>query len=126
MFPHEMAIDRSKLESAGIKCFTKDEFMAQVHNFYSNAIGGVKLQVFAADLPEAKRLLELQIVQEERNAESSFMCPFCGSSNFDTPKLNAKLSLLSTMLLGVPLPIPNSKLLCLKCNRYFKAKRKKN
>ena len=31
--PHELLVDRGKLESFGIACFTKDEITAQVLNF---------------------------------------------------------------------------------------------
>lgn len=44
-YPHEMAISKSKLEAYGIECFVRDELTVQVNNFYSNAIGGVKLEV---------------------------------------------------------------------------------
>jgi hypothetical protein len=51
--PSEMYVIRSRLESAGIHCFVQDELTVQVHNFYSNAIGGVKLQIRKADLEKA-------------------------------------------------------------------------
>ena len=56
-FPHEMAILRAHLESEGIKCFTKDEMLAQVYNFNSQAIGGVKLQIKKSDLENALPIL---------------------------------------------------------------------
>ena len=56
-FPHEMAILRAHLESEGIKCFTKDEMLAQVYNFNSQAIGGVKLQIRKSDLENALPIL---------------------------------------------------------------------
>jgi hypothetical protein len=37
-------------ESAGIDTFLRDELTAQVDNFYSNAIGGVKLQIKNKDM----------------------------------------------------------------------------
>lgn len=118
-----MHIDKAKLEAAGIKCFTKDEYTAQVHNFYSNAIGGVKLQVLTEDVDEAKNILRIQFSEAESVEGAKIRCPYCGSVEFDTPKLNAKLSLLSTLLIGVPLPIPNAKLHCLSCNRFYKAQK---
>jgi hypothetical protein len=57
-YPHEVAIIRGRLEAEGIECATQDEMMAQVNPFYSNAIGGVKLQVRERDLPKAIEILE--------------------------------------------------------------------
>lgn len=56
-YPHEAAIARGLLESEGIEVFTKDELTTQVHNFYSNAIGGIKLQVWGADYERAAGIL---------------------------------------------------------------------
>ena len=53
-YPHEVYVERGKLESEGIQTFLKDEATVQVHNFYSNAVGGVKLQVFADDAKHAQ------------------------------------------------------------------------
>jgi hypothetical protein len=56
-FPHEMLILRAQLESEGIECFTKDELMAQINNFNSQAIGGVKLQIRNVDVEKAMPIL---------------------------------------------------------------------
>jgi hypothetical protein len=57
-FAHEAPIVKGKLESEGILCFLKDELTAQVVPFYSNAIGGVKLQVIESDAPQAIEVLK--------------------------------------------------------------------
>ena len=57
-YVYEGAILRSRLESEGITCFVKDELMAQVNPFYSNAIGGIELQVLESDLPRAVEILK--------------------------------------------------------------------
>ena len=57
-YPHEMEIVRGRLESEGIECNVLDEFTVQVHNFYSNAIGGIKLQVKKEDLSRALQVLK--------------------------------------------------------------------
>jgi hypothetical protein len=65
-YPYELAIVRGRLESEGIECFVQDELTAQVHPFYSNAIGGVKLQVKASDLKQAVEILkETGYIKEE-------------------------------------------------------------
>ena len=56
-FPHEAYVIRSKLESEGIDVFLKDELTVQNHNFISNAIGGVKLQIPSAQQEKATPIL---------------------------------------------------------------------
>ena len=57
-YSHEVAIVRGRLESEGINCFVQDELTIQVHPFYSNAIGGVKLQVREQDLEQTIEILK--------------------------------------------------------------------
>jgi len=56
--PHELAVARTLLESHEIECVVKDELTVQVHNFYSNAIGGIALNVAEANVPKAEKLLQ--------------------------------------------------------------------
>jgi hypothetical protein len=57
-YPSEVAIIKGRLESEGIECFIKDELTIQVNNFFSNAIGGIKLQVRENDVTAARAILE--------------------------------------------------------------------
>ena len=56
-YPHEVHIVKGRLESEGIPVQIKDELTAQVNNFYSNAIGGVKLLVQEKDYERALEIL---------------------------------------------------------------------
>ncbi len=56
-YPHEAYIVKSKLESEGIPVQVRDELTAQVNNFYSNAIGGVKLLIPETDYDRAIEIL---------------------------------------------------------------------
>lgn len=44
-YPSELVVIKSLLESENIACYVKNELTVQVHNFYSNAIGGISLEV---------------------------------------------------------------------------------
>ncbi len=44
-FPHEAHIARAKLDSEGIPAVLADEFTISMQWLYSNALGGVKVQV---------------------------------------------------------------------------------
>jgi len=57
-FPHEAFVIKSKLESEDIEVYLKDEQLIQVHNYLSNAIGGIKLQVKESDIHRALPLLK--------------------------------------------------------------------
>jgi ABC-type uncharacterized transport system permease subunit len=65
---------QSKLEAEGIIVFLKDELTVQSHNFLSNAVGGVKLQVLVSDIDEAQMILEsIGIKIPDNNQEESGM-----------------------------------------------------
>lgn len=57
-YPYEVAVIRGRLESEGIECFVQDELTVQVNPFYSNAIGGIKLQVRESDLERTIEILK--------------------------------------------------------------------
>lgn len=57
-YAHELTIIRSRLEAEGIECKTIDELTVQVNPLYSNAIGGVKLQVKEGDAEQAIKILK--------------------------------------------------------------------
>lgn len=73
-FPHDAHLAKAKLESEGVEVFLKDEMTVQVHNFYSNAIGGVKLQVRSADVDTAHHILvESGYIQEHESKPNKLL-----------------------------------------------------
>lgn len=56
-YPHEAAIIQGRIEADGIPTFLKDELTVQTYHFYSNAIGGIKLQVREEDAEQAIAIL---------------------------------------------------------------------
>ncbi len=65
--PHELAIIRAHLESEGIECFVENELMTQINPFYSNAIGGAKLQVRENDVEKALVVFKKNGYDDEAN-----------------------------------------------------------
>ena len=126
MFPHELLIERSKLESQNIECLTRDELTVQIHNFYSHALGGIRLQVRLKDLEKAKEILNEfpDLNEDEKLAEKETVarCPNCNSSNVTKIKLNGVKSLVVLFLIGLPIPFPARKYQCYNCHTQFKAK----
>ena len=67
-YPHEAHMAKAKLESEGIETMIQDELTAQVNNFYSNAIGGVKLLVKENDIERANIILEeSKVIIQDKN-----------------------------------------------------------
>jgi hypothetical protein len=56
IYPQEVYMAQSLLDTEGIETFIKDELASQVIGF-TTAAGGVKLMVHAADAPRAVELL---------------------------------------------------------------------
>lgn len=53
-------VDKGYLESQGIKCHLKNEEVINVNWLWSQAVGGVQLQVKESELEKAKGLLREQ------------------------------------------------------------------
>lgn len=97
----EAHLARMRLEGSGIDAVVADENMVQTFWFYSNAIGGVRMQVREEDHAAAIEVLGLVPVKE-----GLIECPNCGSTKIG----HRKLSLLSapSFLVGAFIPVASS------------------
>lgn len=112
-YPHEAHMAKVKLESEGIEVRLLDELTAQVNNFYSNAIGGVKLQVKEGQEDTAKEILEdMEVIEEMPQEASPFLIyldaftrrfPFVGDSILELRII--VLVVLILLLLFLPMAI---------------------
>ncbi len=57
-YPHEAHLAKTLLEAESIEVQVKDEHTIQAHPFYSNAIGGVKLQIRPTDYHTSAKILQ--------------------------------------------------------------------
>ena len=57
-YSSELMVLRAQLEMEGIEVMVKDELTALVNPMYSNAVGGIKLQVRESDVPRAIEILK--------------------------------------------------------------------
>lgn len=86
-YPTEAYISKTKLDSEGIWSFVADEYTVTMNWLYSNAIGGVKLQVKEADIEKAlaaltQNLPNREFIEEDiEESEERFKCPSCGGIN---------------------------------------------
>ncbi len=54
----DIMVLRARLESENIECYVQDELTLQTNPFYSNAIGGIRLQVEKKDVARANEILK--------------------------------------------------------------------
>ena len=89
-YPTDLSVAKSFLESHDIECFVQDELTIQVHNFYSNAIGGIKLQVKYQDFKKARNLLlKNGFIKEEDVVQDQFLPKL--------DKLTSKIPIIGTL-----------------------------
>jgi len=125
-YPHEAAIIRSRLESEGIVCFLRDELTIQVHNFYSNAIGGIKLEVLATDaeralviLEEAERKNHLYVARDDTPVQLELKCASCEGENIHPDGWGSRLLHWFRELSGVTFSAGSSRYKCSDCGAIF-------
>lgn len=80
----KVSVIKAKLESEGITCYIRDELTSQILDLYSNAIGGIRLQVKKEDYEKASILLkEYGFIDVKTNQQSKLW----GNLNKLTSKL---------------------------------------
>jgi predicted RNA-binding Zn-ribbon protein involved in translation (DUF1610 family) len=127
-YPSEMVVVRGRLEADGIECFVQDELTIQVNPFYSNAIGGVKLQVKESDYESAVEILRQRGYMDNDNQTTKMMksdvqimtCPSCGSAEVVKCKTAGYVFVFSFLLLGFPIPFLKKTYHCFECGIEFK------
>ncbi|WP_108822617.1 putative signal transducing protein [Dysgonomonas sp. Marseille-P4361] len=132
-YPHEAHLAKMFLESSDIEVIMKDELTVQVHNFLSNAIGGVKLFIENSKKDEALLLLKKggyiesshtkdEAKIEEFESEYETLCPYCGSENVQKKSVVGYAFVLSIICLGFPFPFLKKVYHCYDCRKEWKIK----
>ena len=115
----EAIVARAVVESAGIFCFLKDENFVRLDWQMSNLIGGIRLQVPAADAEAAKAVLaqpapDSFALPEEPDFKQP-RCPRCTSTDIFWERRGRKAALFSLYLFSVPLPRGSESWHCRSC-----------
>lgn len=99
----EALIAKGQLDAAGIECFLADDNIVRMDWFWSNLMGGVKLNVPASQADAAVALLngEGETLADEMAAP---VCPKCGSSQIGIVDPDKGVRLGALWLLGLPTP----------------------
>lgn len=104
-FPYEAHIAKAKLNAEGIPAFVADEHTINMQWLYSNAMGGVKLQV-----PQTFVERALEVLSEDDEAAllhqqgGDFpVCPQCGSGDTEYYRIGKRWAFL--VFLGIDFPL---------------------
>ncbi|PCJ64634.1 MAG: hypothetical protein COA58_12920 [Bacteroidetes bacterium] len=133
-YVHEAHVVKGYLESKGINVLMADELTIQQYNFYSNAIGGVKLLVHTSEYDESIDLLKKggYLASENNNLmrrveqvplekdQTSKQCPFCSSINIRKGKKWSISTSVLYFLVGVILPFGKKTFVCFDCEHEWK------
>jgi len=101
---------RGFLESIGIPAWIQDDHLVRMDWFYSNAIGGIRLQVDAADAEAARGILEQPMPATIEFGDGAEFpqprCLRCGSIEIGIEQDNPSRGAALTALWALGLPIP--------------------
>ena len=135
-YPQEAHQVQAYLNSFGIETMITDELTAQVHNFYSTAIGGVKIKVKEADIDEGLRLLKSGGYIQDKESDNVVVetiyystspnrkeCPFCHSKHIARRNDPNPLVVVVFFLLGFLFPLFRRSYLCYDCYKSWKFQR---
>ena len=128
--PYEADLAKARVEAEGIPAFVADEFMVNLNWLYSNAIGGIRLQVPESDVELAREVLftnSEDLPDISPNEEPDSICPKCGSTANEYVDPDAKrLTYLFWLIVTFPIFRTPRKLKCSKCNFIWKMKKEKS
>ena len=110
--PAEAHVALSRLESAGIQAAVRDEFTVTFNWLYSDAVGGVKLEVPDDDAPDAREILALPAPEP-----GLIQCPHCGSPHASVRTLSVFGAFC--LLLKIPIPMTRAFVDCRSCGKTY-------
>ena len=117
----EAYVGRSLLESAGIPAWVADENLVRMDWFYSNMVGGMRLQVDERDEAAARETLgegtPETITYGEEKVYVQPTCPKCGSTEITLGGgTETGRSLVALYLLSIPVPPREAAWHCEECD----------
>jgi predicted RNA-binding Zn-ribbon protein involved in translation (DUF1610 family) len=116
----EAELARGKLEAEGIPAFLADQCLVGLDWNYSNAVGGVRLQVPKEYAEEARDILKadnsaaLSELETSTHFSQKESCPSCGSTTLRQTKLSRKSGAIS-LLLSLPIFFWGTRIVCQRC-----------
>ena len=117
--PEEAHLFRTRLEAAGIAAFVQDEYFVQNNWLWSNAIGGVRVQVADEDCDAVREFLAADSPQHPSDAVD-VVCLKCGSHDTAPDEFPRRIAFLCMLLLDFPLLIGRHRWRCASCQTIFR------
>jgi len=115
----EALLAKGSLESAGIECSLADENLVRLDWFISNFIGGIKLNVRAADAANGRKLLDEPILEglyvQGVGLYEQPRCPKCRSLDVNFQELDRPIAYMSAFL-RLPIPVQRPAWHCHECD----------
>ncbi len=110
----EALLAQGMLQAAGIACELVDENIVRMDWFWSNMVGGIRLQVDRDVAEEANEVLASPIPTElpgETETESFHQptCPKCASLDVSPSTTNQWISAAVLYITALPIPLPREK-----------------
>ncbi len=108
-FPYEAQIARARLEVDGIQAYVADEHTITMQWLYSDALGGVKVQVKPQDLSRARMILaedlsaDTMIVADDEAPIQTIRCDACGSVELEPYSVGVRSAFLMFLFMQFPL-----------------------
>lgn len=113
----EAYIAHGFLESEGVKAFLQDEHLVRIFWLYTNAIGGLRLQVAQEDGERAFAILVAGSAPVEPSEMGAEHCPECDGLGMSRMVRGRRVAFLSWLVIGFPLWRPRSTWRCSQCGR---------
>lgn len=122
--PEEAHMLRLRLEAGGVPAYIQDENMVQTDWLYSNAIGGVRVQIEEEDADRAKEILQDPGIEGEPVGTPA--CPKCSSTDTAPDELPRRISFLSMLLAGIPFLMSKTRWKCTHCGHVWNERNKES
>ena len=115
---------RAKLQSEGIECFLADENAIRLDWFWSNAFGGIRLQLLEENAQAAIDILSEEIpptlaAEEPGQEYVQPRCPKCNSLDVKFEEYSG-LSLAFLYAFSLPIPIHSNYWKCEECGQKWR------
>ena len=116
-FPYEAQVARAKLESEGIPAFVADEHTINMQWLYSNAMGGVKVQVPNSCRDAALEVLAMDYsdaLVREKGIDLP-RCSLCDSENIEPQTKGKRMAFVAFLFFSFPLWPFTRRIKCNEC-----------
>lgn len=117
--PYEAHIAKSRLDAEGIPAYLADEHTINMQWLWSDALGGVRLQVPEPHVESALMILAEDREQDliESQAVDTTACPHCGSTDTEYQQIGRRWAFLVFIGLHFPLFPVRHGVKCRQCGR---------